>query len=364
MGLPIPLKGETYFSYLTRTILRSGATATSPVVRRAGLPSGSLWSPLGVGISLFYRTFPEVKTIIEPDAMVWRHTTAPLLIAFSDRYLSSESRECFAESVKSIGGWRSRSGGLVGNKPLGLRDCPECIKSDNDIFGFAYWHREHQIRAVSRCWRHDVVLREHRWAPGARFVPELPGFGRYAGGVIAEVVTGSSSAQKDLWLAKAFAAILDSDEPLSHKEIREHLMEPAQQSGVSLRGMPRIERAFALVLESYGPDYLSRLDLPVNYTQHSAMRYSRALSKSPVDRDPLATLLLAGALSVPYELLSRRLGVRSPPEAEDLVAADVTTIAEMVNLQKVLAECGYVLGRSAVALGLSRYELIKVIKKY
>jgi hypothetical protein len=153
------------------------------------------------------------------------------------------------------------------------------------------------------------------------------------------------------------------DEPISHADIRNHLMKPANQSGVSLRGLPRIERVFTLVLDSYGADYLSKLDLPVNYTKHSAMRYSRALSKSPVDRDPLATVLLAGALSVPYQLLSQRSGLASPPEVERVVAADVTTSSETVTLQKVLAECGYVLGRSAVAFGMSRIELIKSIKR-
>ena len=93
------------------------------------------------------------------------------------------------------------------------------------------------------------------------------------------------------------------------------------------------------------------------------MRYSRALSKSPTDRDPLATLLLAGALSVPYQLLSRKSEIRSPPAVEHSVAADLTADAKKEALQKVLADCGYVLGRSAVAMYLSRSELIKAIKE-
>jgi|GEM_PF-5462068 len=363
MGIPVPFKGETYFSYLTRTLLRSGATATMSVVRRAGFPCGSFWSPLGVGISAFYQMFPDAQAVIRPDAMVWRHTTAPLLVAFSDRHLSPESRLGFAASVIALGGWRSRSGGIAGSKPLGLRECPECVASDTESFGVPYWHREHQIRAVCRCWRHDVVLREHRWFPGARFVPELPGFGRYGKGSITEQVGGSLSAEKDLWLAKAFASILDSDESISHADIRNCLAEPAIRSGVSLRGRPSIQRAFSLIVNSYGVEYLRRLDLPVNYTQHSAMRYSRALSKSSTDRDPLATLLLAGALCVPYQLLSTKSAVGSPPRTEHSEAADLTTNAEKDALRKVLADCGYVLGRSAVAMNLSRSELIKAIKE-
>jgi hypothetical protein len=307
--------------------------------------------------------FPDAQAIIQPDAMVWQHTTAPLLIAFSYRYLSPESRAGFAASVIAMGGWRSRSGGIAGNRPLGLRECPECVVSDAESFGVPYWHREHQIRAVGRCWRHDVVLREHRWLPGVRFVPELPGFGRYGKGSITEQVAGSLSAEKDLWLARAFASVLDSEESLSHADIRNCLIEPAVQSGVSLHGQPRIERAFTLIMDTYGADYLSRLDFPVNYSKHSAMRYSRAMSQSPVDRDPVATLLLAGALSVPYELLSRRPAVSSPPEAEHAATEDMTASSETIALQKVLADCGYVLGRSAVALCLSRSELIKAIKK-
>lgn len=363
MGTPVPLKGETYFSYLTRTILRSGATEAMSVARRAGVPCGSLWSPLGVGISAFYKMFPEVQAIIQPDAMVWRHTTAPLLVAFSDRHLSPESRAGFAASVIALGGWRSRKGCIAGNKPLGLRECPECVLADTERFGVPYWHREHQIRPVARCWRHDVVLREHRWVPGARFVPELPRFGRYGKGSITEQVVGSLSTEKDLWLAKAFASILDSDASLSHADIRCCLTDPAIRAGISCRGRPSIERAFSLIVNSYGIDYLHRLELPVKYAQHSAMRYSRALSKSPTDRDPLATLLLAGALSVPHQLLSRRPAVGSVPEAEQSKAAELSADAEKDALQKVLADCGYVLGRSAVAMNLSRSDLIKAIKK-
>ena len=117
------------------------------------------------------------------------------------------------------------------------------------------------------------------------------------------------------------------------------------------------------MMDSYGADYLFSLDLPVKYTKHSAMRYSRSLSNSPADRDPLATLLLAGALSVPYQLLSRKSAVGSPPEVEHLEAVDLTPNSERDGLQKVLADCGYVLGRSAVAMNLSRSELIKAIKK-
>ena len=39
-----------------------------------------------------------------------------------------------------------------------LRICPECIRADRDRFGCGYWHRSHQMPAVTACWRHGAVL--------------------------------------------------------------------------------------------------------------------------------------------------------------------------------------------------------------
>lgn len=39
-----------------------------------------------------------------------------------------------------------------------LRYCPLCVKEDRDIYGEAYWHRKHQIRAVHICTKHGCML--------------------------------------------------------------------------------------------------------------------------------------------------------------------------------------------------------------
>ncbi|UYM15460.1 TniQ family protein [Endozoicomonas euniceicola] len=46
------------------------------------------------------------------------------------------------------------------NKVDCLKFCPECIESDTEEFGVAYWHRSHALPFVFCCWKHDCSLIE------------------------------------------------------------------------------------------------------------------------------------------------------------------------------------------------------------
>lgn len=41
-----------------------------------------------------------------------------------------------------------------------LRFCPECVSSDNSIYGEPYWHRSHQIYGINLCHKHGLPLAE------------------------------------------------------------------------------------------------------------------------------------------------------------------------------------------------------------
>ena len=39
-----------------------------------------------------------------------------------------------------------------------MQICAECIRADQEKFGCGYWHRSHQLPAVTACWRHGTKL--------------------------------------------------------------------------------------------------------------------------------------------------------------------------------------------------------------
>src|SRR5258707_529671 len=45
-------------------------------------------------------------------------------------------------------------------RPEFLRRCPDCVKSDRQQYGEAYWHRLHQVPGVRICPIHDCVLED------------------------------------------------------------------------------------------------------------------------------------------------------------------------------------------------------------
>ena len=88
-----------------------------------------------------------------------RHTLLPYYLAFvPERQRASTLKALFAEEHKAT------SHLLLIRSPAGLeppflRCCNDCVRFDLLRYGETYWHRSHQLPAVSKCLRHLCGLR-------------------------------------------------------------------------------------------------------------------------------------------------------------------------------------------------------------
>lgn len=359
--MPIPFEGETVFSYFARVVMRVGCKSPASLISRLGIRSrASLPSPFGIGIGGLFHLFPQLTRITTPEEMVWRHTTAPLLIAFSPKHASADQCEAYIAGVVERGAWAScpRTGAKL--KPIGLRDCPECMLDDVKVVGIAYWHREHQVAPVSRCWRHGCLLREHRSSPGVGFALELPGCGRYR--AEAPVVNLPAVIPPGLaWqLAKAFADLLDMRQAPSIEEVRVALIPAADESELLYRGRPSRRNVYDLMIRSYGASFLGALGYPTHYSSHVASRYLRPLQATGRSVDPVLTVLVASALTT--GLKWKELGQVPEAPNSDAKVSDVATAPPAdETLERALKVSGYCLNRAMTRLGISRHQLIRRI---
>ena len=362
MSLPSPFPGETTFSFMVRVVLRSGVRSPQLLFDRMEQSRHALSSPFGPGTANLFRAFPGLSALVRPEDLIWNHTTSPLLVAFSGRVTSESDREAFCSAVLRSDAWRQGGRACRCLRPRGLRECPLCREDDIRVYGVAYWHREHQVRPVSRCWRHDVSLLEHVWSPGTGFELELPGFGRYA--AVAKVVDmpPMSSSGLDLWMAKAIASVLAAPWT-SDVHARQLLAAEAAEVGLYAHGMAQLEKIHGQVLETVGVPYLTSLDYSTAYSPKRGARFARPLTRRKSALDPVLTLLLAATLGLPHEALVSPLSpVRSA--TPELVLMSSAEESERARIKEVLEANGYVLSRAAASLGVSWSVLTTMIRKH
>lgn len=325
----------------------------------------ALSSPYGPGTANLFRAFPKLSALVRPEDLIWNHTTSPLLVAFSGRVTSESDRGAFCSAVLQSDAWRQGGRSCRCLRPRGLRECPTCREEDIRAYGVAYWHREHQVRPVSRCWRHDVPLLEHVWCPGMGFELELPGFGRYA--VDAPVVNmpSMSSSGLDLWMAKAVASVLAAPST-SDVHARQLLVSEAAEAGLYAHGVPQLKKIHDLMLEKVGVPYLKSLGYSTEYSPNRGARFARPLTRRKLALDPALTLLLAAPLGLHHDALVSPL---KPHRAVQRAARPPVHVLpvdrdERTRIKEALEASGYVLSRAAASLGVSWSVLTTMIGKH
>jgi hypothetical protein len=92
------------------------------------------------------------------DLFIDRHTFFPFVAPF----LSDSEHSALRNWMRSgSGGVALRCRGLVAYdryRHMAMKYCPVCVPEDRKRFGETYWHRLHQIRGVSVCPSHEVLL--------------------------------------------------------------------------------------------------------------------------------------------------------------------------------------------------------------
>ena len=150
---PGSLPDESIYSRISRYHILSGhrdcRTTYSQLFRSTPFAFGEVVPPR---LSILVSRIPQAPPRLL--GQILRHNTLlPLVMPFLA--LGDEDDAEYADLIALTRGvlkpMRQRGDGE-------LRLCPECIRVDRDKFGCGYWHRSHQMPAVTACWRHGVVL--------------------------------------------------------------------------------------------------------------------------------------------------------------------------------------------------------------
>lgn len=160
---PTPLPDELLYSILARYHIWSANRGIKHTVQDLfGTNSACAIVDLPVRLQKLCDMLPE-GTRINPEKIIKENTMLPLYYPFlpvdrADKIYramigDSETR---TNDIQFVAG---AMGSKIPIKPT-LRFCPECLKSDEKIFGEPYWHRLHQAFGACVCPEHQVLLME------------------------------------------------------------------------------------------------------------------------------------------------------------------------------------------------------------
>jgi hypothetical protein len=203
---------------------------------------------------------------------------------------------------------------------------------------------------------------EYVWQPGLGFEFELPGHGQYQEDAPPVNIPRTADPTVEGWLARTFHELLELRSGPNPVIAQAALVRYTGTAGVRSSNGPSWRGVWNLMLQTYGEEFLSKLEYPITYSSHMASRYISPLRMVERPVDPVMVVLLAGALSGDvrwYEDGALHSSTTVTTPAPDTAA--LPTERSDQALEHALEEAGYVLNRAGVALGLSRHQLIQRI---
>ena len=363
---PVPLKGETLFSVIARLYLRSGFKSQQSLLKRLGQTQRRLLvSPIGGSfLSRMFQSFPELRPVLDLEAAVIHHTTAPLLLAFSEGCDDPKKRKKFIQAVGARGGWLGapRSSHLI--YAAGLRFCIQCGEQDIQDVGVPYWHREHQVRIVTHCWRHGTRLKEIRGQVGKQQELDLPPIDASDAAVNEISVPSPASEEFSLRIALAVAMILDSPQWSEPLRIRQIFLESAGSRGLLYQRHPSRERIWTYMEDVYGEEFLTAMGLPTRYSHGVVKRYTAPFRAGKARFDPGIVILMAVALGIEPEMLCQSSVLQHKAlmrHEEGRGDNGFESPRGDKELEGALIANDYIVDRTARALGIHRGQLVRRI---
>lgn len=362
---PVPFAGETIFSFLARFFLRSAFRSGKTVARRLGIAQPHfLKSPLGGNfLGKMFEIFPELNGVITLKAAIERHTTVPLLLAFSEGANDYASRTKVIRAIGERGGWRGAPRSSKMLCPDGLRFCVECCAQDIREVGVPYWHREHQVKFVTRCWLHDTRLKEMRRAFGVAFKLDLPPIDLDEQDFAEVLIPDPANERLGVKVGLAAAEILNAAWWSEPQQIRQTFLDSAREHGLLYRGRPSRARIWNLMEDSYGRDFLTAMGLSTRYSGSVVQRYTAPFNQGKVRMDAAVVVWMAAALGIEPAMLTRSSATReeSPLGVGGASPANKPKSSGELELERALVANKYILGRTATALGISVRQLVRRI---
>ncbi|WP_083860305.1 TnsD family Tn7-like transposition protein [Cupriavidus sp. BIS7] len=214
--------------------------------------------PSGIGIFSDRTSF---SIGLSKEEIFYNHTMYPAVCA----YMPDEKYGNILNSAVVCASFASRKACLFPsfNPPALLRWCPDCVNSDRNTCGEAYWRRAHQLPCVWKCHIHKVDLvsacleyadlRRINIIPAETFIPMEVGTYR-------EI---SRESPEERLLRERLVGFLNGvrlDKRPHHPNYRD----AAVQAGLWAAGEVNYERVFE-EFERFWGNVLSRIDIRQNY---------------------------------------------------------------------------------------------------
>lgn len=105
------------------------------------------------------------------EELLFMHTPFPYVTAFSSQEMTLRLAADYLYDSDRLSPAISQS--VTTGVPV-LRYCVACMAEDRHSFGEDYWHRQHNLPFVTRCWKHNLPLAGISLARGTGTF-ELPG---------------------------------------------------------------------------------------------------------------------------------------------------------------------------------------------
>jgi hypothetical protein len=170
--VPLLPRGATMGSFADALHLLNGYQSFTGSYRLLfGSPNNPFRNLLGNGAAVCASVIRQ-GDFSDVDRILEAHTLWPLL-AYSLPEMHRESwrrirhSQSEHEQRKFMGKWRLRH--FVSDL---RRACPSCMRQEQEIFGSAFWHVEHQLRFIDHCPTHLEALVWHCHACGTLIFPK------------------------------------------------------------------------------------------------------------------------------------------------------------------------------------------------
>lgn len=155
--LPEIYPDELVYSWLSRYLVHSGHRLHSVVLKEFFCKRSDNPSKEFLG-NFNEETKKVIRKVISLSELITQHTMVPQY----SRFLSlAEKQEAMRRMEFDYCDPHFLFPVLVReDEDAFLRYCPACAQENRNICGEAYWHRKHQLRGVSLCYKHGCLL-EH-----------------------------------------------------------------------------------------------------------------------------------------------------------------------------------------------------------
>lgn len=250
------LPGETLFSLVSRHhLFRANPTSAATCEQFFGHPRAGTQHDLPSCLSEFAtRTSGRFGTA---DDIACRHT----LLAYYSGFASDDEIRYLVGQMAghSVAHLKLRLGILTSrfraHHPL--KACPACVVDDRAMFGWSYWHLEHQFPGVWVCRRHNQLLQESNLKANGvrRFLWHLPSEMAWSrSGECADIPPATLNSLRALTDTVLQLVNLATDKKVNLQSAHEiYRMELAQRGWMTSGGSLRMPQIVASFLEHVRP---------------------------------------------------------------------------------------------------------------